>query len=244
MRFCVDLELAPAGIAKPSSPEKMHHSLVQDGFEIHRGFLSDSLLAALREEADSVATAAGSACVRHLRGRSQVFDELGVSNLIFSLIPRNCSPVRSILFDKTPDENWPVAWHQDLTIAVAEEREVPGYGPWSRKDGVPHVQPPASLLENMVTIRLHLDDTPGSNGALRVIPGSHRRGRIPAEVVASMDKDDAMVCECVAGDAILMSPLLLHSSLRSAAPTRRRVIHFEYARPMDLDPSLRWFERG
>lgn len=152
-------------------------------------------------------------------------------------------PVRSILFDKTPDENWPVAWHQDLTITVVAEREVPGYGPWSRKDGAPHAQAPVSLLQNMVTARLHLDDTPASNGALRVIPGSHLHGRLSLSAVAACDSAAAVTCECQPGDILLMSPLLLHSSQRSQHPLRRRVIHFEYARANDLDSRLDWFER-
>ncbi len=220
----------------------MSYSLAQDGFEIHRGILSDSLVAELRDEADAVASSAGSVCVRHLRSRSKMFNALGVSDWIFSLIPKGLRPVRSILFDKTADENWPVAWHQDLTITVSEEHEIAGYGPWSHKDGAPHVQPPTSLLQNMVTIRLHLDDTPESNGALRVIPGSHKRGRICPDDIAALSKEHSVVCECMSGDAVLMSPLLLHSSLRSAAPARRRVIHFEYACAADLDPILQWFE--
>jgi hypothetical protein len=39
-------------------------------------------------------------------------------------------PVRALFFDKTPEANWPVLWHQDLTIAVAGHE---GWGPWSVK---------------------------------------------------------------------------------------------------------------
>ncbi|MBE2180491.1 MAG: phytanoyl-CoA dioxygenase family protein [Chthoniobacterales bacterium] len=224
------------------SAEETVPTFTTDGFEIHRGVLSDSQVDALRKEADSVAASEGSACARHLRSRSRIFSELSVSDSLLSLLPEPLRPVRSILFDKTPDENWPVAWHQDLTITVVQEQDVPGYGPWSHKDGIPHVQPPTSLLQNMATIRLHLDDTPASNGALRVIPGSHRHGRISADAVSAYDKANAVVCECRPGDVVLMSPLLLHSSLRSVAPARRRVVHFEYARETDLDPRLQWFE--
>ena len=220
----------------------MRPSLATDGYEIHRAVLSDPEVAQLRKEAEAVATAAGSACVRHLRERSSIFDSLSVSPALLSLIPVGLRPVRSILFDKTESENWPVLWHQDLTIAVAEERELPGYRPWSHKDGSPHVQPPVSLLEGMVTIRLHLDETSATNGALRVIPGSHRNGRIAGDRLRDFDKDGAVTCECSPGDALLMAPLILHSSRRSESPARRRVIHFEYAHDADLDPSLRWFE--
>ncbi|MEL7238912.1 MAG: phytanoyl-CoA dioxygenase, partial [Planctomycetota bacterium] len=70
---------------------------------------------------------------------------------------------RGILFDKTPDRNWKVAWHQDRSIAVNGRAEAAGFGPWSRKAGVVHVQPPTRVLRQIVTLRLHLDDTPGSN---------------------------------------------------------------------------------
>lgn len=220
----------------------MKSSLVTDGYEVHRALISGMEIAKLRREADAVAEVAGSACVRHLRERSAIFDSLSASEALTSLIPAGLRPVRSILFDKTESENWPVLWHQDLTIAVAEERKLPGYGPWSHKDKSPHVQPPVSLLKNMVTIRLHLDETSSTNGALRVIPGSHRNGKIGTGDLRDFDKEGAVTCECSPGDALLMSPLILHSSRRSESPARRRVLHFEYARDVDLDDSLRWFE--
>jgi hypothetical protein len=218
--------------------------LATDGYEIHRKVLSDAEIFELRGEADSIAGAAGTACVRHLRKRSEPFDALCMSDTLLALLPGGLRPVRSILFDKTEAENWPLRWHQDLTIAVAKKRSVPGYGPWSHKDSTPHVQPPVSLLEHMVTIRLHLDDTPATNGALRVIPGSHRRGRIATETLGEDDRGGAVTCECMPGDALLISPLILHSSRRPESPTRRRVLHFEYARNEDLDPDLEWFEHA
>lgn len=239
----VDIRAPLFGVPNPErSLKKMRPLLATDGYEIHRAVLSDAEVVELRREADAVAAAAGSACVRHLRDRSSRFDALSVSAALLSLIPAGLRPVRSILFDKTKSENWPVPWHQDLTIAVTDERQVPGYGPWSHKDGSPHVQPPVSLLESMVTIRLHLDKTSAINGALRVIPGSHRNGRIGTDLLREFNTDGAVTCECNPGDVLLMSPLILHSSRRSESPARRRVIHFEYARDADLEVSLRWFE--
>ncbi len=222
----------------------MNPSLENDGFEIHRSVLSDAQISEFRAEVDLIAHVAGSACVRNLRERSSLLEALSYADALVSLLPSGMRPVRSLLFDKTKSENWPVMWHQDLTIAVAEKLSVPGYGPWSCKEGLPHVQPPVSLLEHMVTIRLHLDETAEANGALRVIPGSHRFGIISPERLNAYDKGNFVSCECRPGDALLMSPLILHSSCRSADPDRRRVIHFEFAREGDLDPLLEWFERG
>jgi ectoine hydroxylase-related dioxygenase (phytanoyl-CoA dioxygenase family) len=173
-----------------------------------------------------------------------LFRDLAFDPRVLQLLPGRPAPVRSILFDKTPDENWPVPWHQDLTIAVAAEMDVPGYGPWSRKDGTVHVQPPAILLQRMATVRIHLDDTSSENGALRIIPGSHLFGKIPSGMVASHVGGPIVTCECRPGDVLVMSPLILHSSRKSLNPIRRRILHFEYAQPEDLDPSLSWHEAG
>jgi ectoine hydroxylase-related dioxygenase (phytanoyl-CoA dioxygenase family) len=163
-----------------------------------------------------------------------------------SLLPAEMIPVRSILFDKNEKQNWPVAWHQDVTISVKEKVELGRYGPWSIKDEVPHVQPPLELLENMVTIRLHLDNTPSKNGALRVIPKSHLLGKLPSSEITEHVLTQEVICECSAGDVLLMKPLILHSSRRSeflaGKATRRRVIHIEYALASDLHPSLQWAE--
>jgi len=217
-------------------------NIKSDGYEIHQSIVDQDELAYLRLEADRAASEAGKACVRHLRSSSDIFDSLSTSEKLLSLIPKGMRPVRSILFDKTESQNWPVPWHQDLTIAVAEEKQIIGYGPWSHKDGSPHVQPPVSLLESMVTIRLHLDDTPAANGALLVLPESHNKGKIDTEALRNYDKIKAVTCECSAGDILLMSPLILHSSRRSEAPSRRRIVHIEYAHHKLLDSNLNWHE--
>jgi ectoine hydroxylase-related dioxygenase (phytanoyl-CoA dioxygenase family) len=218
-------------------------SLAQDGFEIRRGVFSVDEIEALREEADRVANEAGSACVRNLNARSELFRELSNSAKLREIFPSApLSTVRSLLFDKTPQENWPVAWHQDLTIATSSEISCEGYGPWTNKDGVPHAHAPTELLEQMVTARIHLDPTNAENGALRVVAGSHRLGKIPTLSIPDLVEKASFACICEPGDVLLMSPLLLHSSLRSTKPNRRRILHFEYAPPNALDPRLTWHE--
>ena len=93
---------------------------------------------------------------------------------------------RGILFDKIPDANWKVPWHQDVTIAVIERVEVEGFGPWSMKAEVLHVQPPAEVLEHILTVRFHLDFCGEENGALRVLFGSHTLGKIPEEEIPAL----------------------------------------------------------
>ena len=163
-------------------------------------------------------------------------------DLVRPHLPSEPFPVRAIYFDKTAEANWLVSWHQDLTLALRTRAEVAGFGPWSTKEGVPHVQPPAELLQQMLTVRLHLDDTDGLNGALRVLPGSHRLGRLSAESVQELRaRQQDHLCAVAAGDVLLMRPLLLHASGRSTSNRHRRVLHIEYA-AFTLPPELHWHE--
>jgi len=155
-------------------------------------------------------------------------------------LPDSPRPVRAIYFDKSPGTNWLVAWHQDLTIAVADQTDAPGFGPWSTKEGLIHVQPPVELLQNMITLRLHLDDTDESNGALRLIPGSHTQGRLAAPDIERLRSTlSEETCRASQGDALLMRPLILHASGRSTSDRHRRILHIEYA-GCDLPHGLQW----
>jgi Phytanoyl-CoA dioxygenase (PhyH) len=163
-------------------------------------------------------------------------------NLVRPHLPSEPFPVRAIYFDKSSDTNWLVPWHQDLTLALRASAEVPGFGPWSTKDGIPHVQPPVALLEQMLAVRLHLDDADESNGALRVLPGSHHLGRLSPERIQELRSQQSdFLCAVSAGDALLMRPLLLHASSRSTSTRHRRVLHIEYA-AFTLPNELNWHE--
>ncbi|MDA0338898.1 MAG: phytanoyl-CoA dioxygenase family protein [Proteobacteria bacterium] len=83
---------------------------------------------------------------------------------------------RALVFDKSCKDNWTLRWHQDRTIAVRERHDVAGYTEWSEKDGVPHVHPPAHVLDAVLVIRIHIDDVDETNGALELLHGTHPGG--------------------------------------------------------------------
>lgn len=148
--------------------------------------------------------------------------------------------VHGILFDKIASANWLVSWHQDLTIEVSERVDTPGFGPWSVKAGVTHVQPPISILQQMLAVRIHLDDCHAENGPLRVIPGSHRHGRLTFDEMLDRRRLHGEVALTARrGDIILMSPLLVHASSPASRPEHRRVIHLEYCNER-LSGDLHW----
>jgi ectoine hydroxylase-related dioxygenase (phytanoyl-CoA dioxygenase family) len=185
--------------------------------------------------------------VRNLLDDSPAVRELATSETVRSVaeavLGPHCFAVRAILFDKTPRANWKVVWHQDVTIAVRERANVPGFGPWSEKEGVVHVQPPVELLERMLAVRVHLDDCGADNGPVRVLPGSHRVGRLSAEAIDQWREGQAPV-DCLAerGSILAFRPLILHASSPAKAPAHRRVVHIEFAAD-ELPAPLDWHSR-
>jgi hypothetical protein len=156
------------------------------------------------------------------------------------LLGPTARPVRATFFDKTSARNWALGWHQDRTIAVVARADVPGFTDWTLKSGIHHVVPPVALLEPMLTLRLHLDDTPHTNAPLLVSPGTHRLGRIPeAETASTVSRHGTAACPAAAGDIWAYATLILHASDRAAEPRRRRVLQLLYSSD-DLPPPLEW----
>lgn len=163
-----------------------------------------------------------------------------VGRIAAALVGENARPVRAVLFDKTQAANWIVAWHQDRTIAVRERHEVAGYGPWSLKDGCPHVAPPIEVLAGMATLRLHLDSCDVENAPLKVALGSHHLGRVAATDAAdNAGRHRLLTCHAAAGDVWAYSTPILHTSARTISDRRRRVLQIDYA-AYDLPPPLEW----
>lgn len=161
-----------------------------------------------------------------------------ITSLISSVAPAS-APVRAILFDKTGSANWTVPWHQDRSIAVRERIDAPGFGPWSIKAGVPHVQPPEEILQRMLTLRFHLDPCSADNGPLRVIPVTHHRILNEQEVTSKSETCEQHACVTGAGGLLLMRPLILHASSAATNPSHRRVVHVEFG-PKNLPDGLQW----
>jgi ectoine hydroxylase-related dioxygenase (phytanoyl-CoA dioxygenase family) len=224
-----------------------------DGYAIIPDCIDDHTINSILAELEDVST---SDAVNHRAGRAfgirnllnvlpsarTLANSVNLRSLIEQVLGSEHRVVRGIYFDKHRDANWKVAWHQDLTIAVRQQIDVEGFGPWSMKAGIPHVQPPVSVLENMLALRLHLDDTDETNGALQVIPGTHNEGRLSAgDIQEWKGRVTIITCSVPKGGVMVMRPLLLHASSAASRPTHRRVLHFEYS-SFDLPGGLEWFD--
>lgn len=149
--------------------------------------------------------------------------------------------VKSIYFDKPASSNWYVSYHQDLTISVDKKMVIEHYGPWTVKQNQYAVQAPVELLENIVTIRIHMDDTDENNGALKVVSGSNNKKIYRPETI-NWEVEKEEICKVKQGGIMLMKPLTLHSSGRTINNKKRRVIHIEFSN-LELPSDLQWSER-
>lgn len=103
-------------------------------------------------------------------------------------------------------------------------------GPWSVKDGVINAHAPASALDQVLALRVHLDDSTAENGPLRVLPGTHRQDVLSDEAIQALAATLSPVdCLIPKGGVVAMRPLLVHASSKSQSESPRRVLHIEYA---------------
>ncbi|AMC36331.1 phytanoyl-CoA dioxygenase family protein [Janthinobacterium sp. B9-8] len=154
------------------------------------------------------------------------------------LIPAGLVAVQCTFFEKSASRNWLVAVHQDLSIPVAERIEHSALQGWSVKEGQLYVRAPVEVLQRLIAVRIHLDMCGADDGPLRLVLGSHLQGLVTAEC-AALARQQEIVCVAEAGSALLMRPLLLHSSSKSSGKSQRRVLHFLFA-PLELPLGLRW----
>jgi hypothetical protein len=219
------------------------------GYSITSEIYSKTEIGHLLQLIDSATPLEGSKIIFSIRALLNTIPDLApvlfndsLKSLIKTIGGKDYFMTKSIYFDKPEHSNWFVSYHQDLSISVKEKHEVEGYINWTHKIDHFGVQPPEKILQNTLTVRIHLDNTDATNGALKVLVGSHLNGvkRFDTEWLKS---DDEQICEVKSGSSMVMKPLIFHASGRNLNGKRRRVIHLEFCN-QELATPLEWSERS
>jgi ectoine hydroxylase-related dioxygenase (phytanoyl-CoA dioxygenase family) len=208
------------------------------GYAIHEGVLSRAeagdLLAAL-SRADVPRTRAGARHVLALPAVREVARDPRLLAIAAQYLGPGAMPFHATLFDKSPAANWLVAWHQDTALPLRARIDDPAWGPWSTKAGVLYAHAPAWALEQVIALRISLDDSTLSNGPLRLLPDTHHEGVLSQLRIDELARVKAPVdCVASAGGVVVMRPLTVHASSKSTSDRPRRVLHIEYAGSADL----------
>ncbi|WP_442845359.1 phytanoyl-CoA dioxygenase family protein [Leeuwenhoekiella sp. H156] len=227
--------------------EQQKTELANNGFSIINNFYTaeeiDEILNCIEtneQTGDSFMKTRDLFAIRQLINNIPDLKKLLFNSNLLSLLGSDYFLTKAIYFDKPSESNWFVAYHQDLSVSVTEKVVLPHYTNWTYKKEQYGVQPPIHILEDTVTLRIHLDKTNSENGALKVIPKSHLNGVIRPEN-KERNLENESICEVDQGGVMLMKPLTLHASSRTTNGKRRRVIHLEFNKH-PLQKPLIWLE--
>jgi ectoine hydroxylase-related dioxygenase (phytanoyl-CoA dioxygenase family) len=218
-------------------------SLLDQGFVIFPGLFEPGEIEDLLNNLAHLERNRTRAGIRHLLRNPAVAALAGDSRLLGiaqAILGDNVLPFRATLFDKSPDSNWLITWHQDTALPLAEKSEAPGWGPWSIKEGVTYAHAPAAALSQVLALRLHLDDCDVDNGPLRVLPGTHSLGVLSDDQILKLTATYSSI-ECLVpqGGVLAMRPLIVHASSKSQSQRPRRVLHIEYAACTEIGEGMR-----
>ncbi len=208
-------------------------ALQERGYAIVPDVVSASEVMVLLVAMADLVSRRGRAGVRHVLNHPTVnviANDRRLLGMAQEILGPEAFPFRATLFDKSPESNWLVTWHQDTALPLREKMNIPGWGPWSVKDGVTYAHAPAFALSQVLALRLHLDPSTERNGPLKVLPATHSLGVLSDEEIARC-ADERTPVECLVGKGgiVAMRPLVVHASSKSAAELPRRVLHIEYA---------------
>ncbi len=213
--------------------ENASKRILTDGFAVFTEVFNGNEMPALAGELEHSNLPRSKAGIRHAMrhdGVARLARGRRLLEIAREVVGRKAFPFRATLFDKSPISNWLVVWHQDTALPLRERHEAPGWGPWSVKDGVNYAHAPAKALEQVVALRVHLDDSAVTNGPLRILPGTHTFGVLTDEEIYRLSKEVASFdCPVPRGGVLAMRPLIVHASSKSQVENPRRVLHIEYA---------------
>ena len=219
-----------------------NHQIDDLGFALIPEVLPRHELTSLLCALDDLVHRRGRAGIRHILNHPRVkaiANDARLLRIAQGVLGESALPFRATLFDKSPGSNWLIAWHQDTALPLTQRRETPGWGPWSVKEGINYAHAPASALEQVLALRLHLDDSTQENGPLRVLPSTHNMGVLSDDEVQQRAREGRPVdCLIGKGGVVAMRPMLIHASSKSTSRPSRRVLHLEYATGRNFDGAL------
>ena len=170
----------------------MQHStsIAEQGFSIIPSVFHHQEIERVLEQIERRNLPRSMAGVRHALRHPEIAElarDRRLIQLASEILGHAAFPYGATLFDKSAVANWLVVWHQDTALPLRKRSEVPGWGPWSVKDGVLYAHAPATALSKVVTLRLHFDDSTEYNGPLRVLPGTHEMGVLTDDEIQQLE---------------------------------------------------------
>jgi len=133
-----------------------------------------------------------------------LLNQESVRELIREAVGPKAVVVQGVALDQQGHASWFVPWHQA------------GNGP---------------AAANSLILRWHLDLIGPADGGLRVLPGSHTRGRLSADEIDGLATEiPAVELAVSAGTVVALKPLLVQGARRRTTRGHRRILQVELSR--------------
>jgi len=237
------------------SPEELRR-YDADGFLVRRAVFGAAEVATLRDAAECTVAMAGRAA---RAGRAYVLDGNRFVDAVGSTIQFEHGPDTATIRVIEPAHPFDPRWEALIddarivdpirtlvgTPAVAlwtdklnlkRPREGSGFR-WHQDS--PYWIHDCAHVDQLPNVMVLLDDATADNGALRMIPGSHRRGRLPGTDDGSQlggfftdpacfDESTAVCAAAPAGSLVFFSPHVVHGSLPNRSDQPRRALIMTY----------------
>ena len=217
--------------------------LEQFGFAVVPEALEWNEIQSLVDSLSEIGLSRSKAGIRHMlrhKATAAIAYDSRLMAMARHVLDTDATPFHATLFDKSPNANWLVVWHQDTALPLQERAGAEGWGPWSVKQGAIYAHAPATALQRVLALRVHLDDSTPENGPLRVLPETHKLGVLSDDSIQEIAANAApRDCVVATGGILAMRPLIVHASSKSRTYAPRRVLHIEYAASMNIAEGLR-----
>ena len=130
-----------------------------------------------------------------------LLEQPAVRDLVAEAVGPKAKVVRGVAFDQQGHASWFVPWHQAGRDAEAAQRLI---------------------------LRWHLDLIGPADGGLRVLPGSHVKGRLTGEAIDRLAAETPSLELAVsAGTVLALRPLVVQGARRRTTRGHRRILQVE-----------------
>ena len=198
--------------------------LDQDGYVVLEGFMPEELLDAIRRRIEEIFTEEGDRAgdefkqepqtrrLANLANRGEIFQRVIALPRILEYVAHVLGPEFKLSSLNARSANPYSDWMQPLHCDAGAVPDAMGY--W---------------VCNSVWL---LDDFTTENGAIRMVPGSHRWGRLPQEVLPDplAPHPDQVLLTGRAGDVVIMNTHMWHGATANRTAAPRRALHSFYCR--------------
>lgn len=117
----------------------------EDGFAIIPDVFAPADMDRIIAEIEQCSPTRSRAGVRHalrLDPVAKIAHHQDLLDVVHGVLGAAAFPFHATLFEKSSNTNWLVVWHQDTALPLRGKSLVPGWGPWSVKDGVEYAHAP------------------------------------------------------------------------------------------------------